>query len=56
MDIDAVMTMAHPPLEWKQPVYMVVDPAAGGPQSDFALLSFTRSKGLITVSPPHEAM
>ena len=50
VDIEAVMTMTPPALEWKQPVYIVVDPAAGGPQSDFALVSFTRNKGIITVS------
>ena len=55
-DIDAVMTMVSPALEWKQTVYMVVDPAAGGPQSDFALLSFVRSKGLVTVSAPNTSL
>jgi len=48
-DIEAVMTMEPPKMEWSQMVYVVIDPAAGGPQSDFAVLSFTRSKGLITV-------
>jgi hypothetical protein len=35
-------------------VYMFIDPAAGGPQSDYAILSVTRHKGLLTVSarPP----
>jgi hypothetical protein len=32
------------------PVYIVIDPAAGGPQSDYASISFQRSKGLITVT------
>lgn len=41
--------MVPPDLQWKEPVYMVIDPAAGGPQSDFALVTFTRTKGLITV-------
>ena len=30
-------------------IYIFVDPAAGGPGSDYAVLSFQRSKGLITV-------
>jgi hypothetical protein len=32
-------------------IYMFIDPAAGGPQSDYAVLSVTRQKGLLTVSP-----
>lgn len=51
-DIDALLTMKPPPLEWKQPVYMIVDPAAGGPRSDFALISLVRHKGMATVSVP----
>jgi hypothetical protein len=43
------MTMPTPPLEWKQQIFIIIDPAAGGPQSDFALLSMTRHKGIITV-------
>lgn len=35
---------------WKQPLYIVIDPAAGGPNSDFALISFFRSKGIVCVS------
>ena len=53
-DIDAVMTMRAPKIEWKQAVYIIVDPAAGGPQSDFALISITRFKGVVTVR--HDAM
>jgi hypothetical protein len=49
-DIDAMMQMTPPPIPWMHTVYIVVDPAAGGPQSDFALLSIVREKGLITVS------
>ena len=48
-DIDALLTMPIPPLEWKQEIFIIIDPAAGGPQSDFALLSMTRHKGIITV-------
>jgi hypothetical protein len=35
--------------QWKQTIYIVIDPAAGGPQSDFAFISFYRYKGVITV-------
>jgi hypothetical protein len=30
-------------------VFLFIDPAAGGPQSDYAILSVTRQKGLLTV-------
>jgi hypothetical protein len=43
------MTMPPPPLEWKQDVYLIIDPAAGGPRSDFALISMVRYKGMATV-------
>lgn len=36
-------------------VYLFIDPAAGGPQSDYAILSVTRQKGLLTVSLPPPA-
>ena len=49
-DIEAVMTSKIPDLEWKQRIYIVIDPAAGGPQSDFAFISFFRQKGIICVS------
>jgi hypothetical protein len=31
-------------------VHIFIDPAAGGPYSDYAVLSVTRQKGMITVS------
>ena len=49
-DIDAVMDSTPPVFPWKHQIYLVIDPAAGGPQSDFALVSFYRYKGVITVS------
>lgn len=49
-DIDSLLTMKPPSLEWKQPVYIIIDPAAGGPRSDFALISIIRHKGMATVS------
>ena len=48
-DID-IMFQQEPPLPTlNADVYVFIDPAAGGPQSDYALLSFQRQKGLITV-------
>ena len=48
-DIESLLTMEPPALQWKQTVFVLIDPAAGGPQSDFALVSFVRYKGLVTV-------
>lgn len=48
-DIDALMISEPPPFTWAQKIYIVIDPAAGGPQSDFALVSFYRQKGLFVV-------
>jgi hypothetical protein len=31
-------------------IYLMIDPAAGGPHSDYAILSFTRRRGIVTVS------
>ncbi len=60
-DIDALMNSTPPPLLWSQQLFLVIDPAAGGPQSDFALVSFFRNKGQIVVRAyphclPHERM
>ena len=49
VDIDRLMGLAPPPLAWRQPLFMVIDPAAGGPQSDFALVTFFRQRGQVTV-------
>ena len=49
-DIDALMAAEPPnPLPWREPLFMVIDPAAGGPQSDFALVTFFRHRGQIVV-------
>jgi hypothetical protein len=50
VDIDALMASDPPPFVWAQKLYMIIDPAAGGPQSDFALITFYRQKGIIVVS------
>ena len=47
--IDNMFSMKPPPPELNEAVYMFIDPAAGGPQSDYAVLSVTRHKGILTV-------
>ena len=50
--LDVMFSQPPPEPELNEHVYMFIDPAGGGPQSDYAMLSITRHKGLITVSPP----
>ncbi len=38
------------PLVLNQTIWIVVDPAAGGPSSDYAVVSIVRNKGCVTVS------
>lgn len=49
--IDLMFDQPPPMPELNEPVFIFIDPAAGGPQSDYAVLSVTRQKGLLTVSP-----
>ena len=51
-DIERMFSQEVPPAQFGQPIYTVIDPAAGGPQSEYAVVSFTRHKGLFTVRPP----
>lgn len=37
------------PYEERQMIWLVVDPAAGGPQSDYAVVSIVRNKGCVQV-------
>jgi hypothetical protein len=52
---DIAIAMALEPLRLQNnpTVFIVIDPAAGGPQSDYAIVSITRHRGSVTVrSPP----
>jgi len=49
-DIDSLMNSEPPQFAWRQTIHIVIDPAAGGPHSDFAIVSFIKYKGIITVS------
>jgi len=49
-DITALFEQKPPEFNVNQTVFTVVDPAAGGPQSDYAVVSIVLNKGLVTVS------
>ena len=48
-DLDIMFSQSAPPANLNETVYIFIDPAAGGPGSDYAVVSITRQKGLITV-------
>ena len=48
-DIERMLTQEHPVLDFCPNIYIAIDPAAGGPQSEYAILSIIRHKGLVTV-------
>ena len=47
--IEVMFKQPIPPPVINEDVHIFIDPAAGGPYSDYAILSVTRQKGLITV-------
>ena len=47
--IDIMFSQPPPDPVMNEAVFTFIDPAAGGPQSDYAVLSVTRHKGLLTV-------
>jgi hypothetical protein len=49
--LDIMFTQEPPIPVLNEAVYMFIDPAGGGPHSDYAIVSVTRQKGLLTVSP-----
>lgn len=36
-------------------IWLVIDPAAGGPQSDYAIVSMCRARGTVTVRVFHDS-
>ena len=52
--IDAMFKQPMPPPVINEDVHVFIDPAAGGPYSDYAIVSVTRQKGLITVIGPQD--
>ncbi len=49
-DLDIMFTQLPPTPITNETIHLFIDPAAGGPGSDYAILSVTRQKGMITVS------
>lgn len=49
VDLDVMFGQKAPAYVSNSLIYVVIDPAAGGPGSDYAMISFVREKGLITV-------
>ena len=47
--LDIMFTQKSPQMVLNEAVYIMIDPAGGGPNSDYAVLSVTRQKGMITV-------
>jgi hypothetical protein len=48
-DIENMYAQEPLPLEHKQTVFLIVDPAAGGPSSDYAIVSLVRTRGNVQV-------
>lgn len=48
-DVDAMMEMDPPPPGMYENIHIFVDPAAGGPSSDYGILSVTLWRGMVTV-------
>lgn len=53
-DIEVMMITEAMKAQITEPIFIFIDPAAGGPSSDYCILSLTRNRGMITVSltPP----
>lgn len=52
--IDMMFKQPMPPPVINEDVHVFIDPAAGGPYSDYAIVSVTRQKGMITVIRPQD--
>ena len=49
--LEVMFNQPMPAVIVNEDIHLFIDPAAGGPYSDYAMLSVTRQKGLITVRP-----
>jgi hypothetical protein len=50
VDLDIMFSQRPPTSVMNETIHVFIDPAAGGPGSDYAVVSVCRQKGLITVS------
>ena len=48
-DIDDLFSAQPLPFIKDQEIFVVIDPAAGGPSSDYAVVSLCRQRGIVTV-------
>lgn len=48
-DVEIAFSIEAIPATLDTTVWLVIDPAAGGPQSDYAVVSIYRSRGTVTV-------
>ena len=48
-DIETMFTQEPYPHMHSEDIFVVIDPAAGGPQSDYAFVSFTRMRGMVRI-------
>jgi len=53
VDLDIMFSQPAPVIPLNDTIHVFIDPAAGGPGSDYAVLSVVREKGLITVRVFH---
>lgn len=49
-DIESMISAEPMAPKVLEPIYMFVDPAAGGPSSDYCMLCITRTRGIVSVS------
>jgi hypothetical protein len=48
-DIDTMFSQETYPSVVNEDIFLVIDPAAGGPQSDYAFVTFTRLRGMVRI-------
>lgn len=48
-DIERFFAAAPDRKSLKEPIFMFIDPAAGGPSSDYCMLCITRDRGVVKV-------
>lgn len=49
-DVESMFTSEALPPVLLEPLFLFIDPAAGGPSSDYCIMGITRNRGVVTVS------